>query len=349
MAIRPSDNPVPVAFFLAPDFSMMAFAAAIEPLRAANRLSGRQLFAWQLVSGDGAPVIASNGIPVAPQAPIAALGRIDMLIVCAGIEGPQRVKHDPAILHHLRRLACHGTMVGAISSGSFLLAEAGLLAGKRCTVHWEYAEDLRARHPQLNLTQELYVIDGQVFTCSGGTAALDMMLHFVTAVGGTELALGVAEQFIHPHIRAREEHQRLDLRTRYGIRNPKLIAAVRLMEGSLDEPLDMEEIARRAHLSARQIERLFRKYLASSPKGFYLGLRLARARTLLRSTTSPLRMIALECGFASPSHFSNAYKRAYGIPPTQEQRLFSARGGGQPTLQRAPARLQRRKTAETQG
>ncbi len=328
---------------------MMAFAAAIEPLRAANRLSARQLFAWQLVSADGTPVTASNGIPVATQAPIAEVGRVDMLVVCAGMEAPPRVKSAPAIVHHLRRLACHGTMVGAISSGSFLLADAGLLAGRRCTVHWEYAEDLRARHPQLNLTQELYVIDGEVFTCSGGTAALDMMLHFVTTVGGTGLALGVAEQFIHAPIRSREEQQRLDLRVRYGIRNPKLIAAVRLMEGSLDEPLDMEEIARRAHLSARQIERLFRKYLDSSPKGFYLGLRLARARTLLRSTASPLRMIALECGFASPSHFSNAYKRAYGIPPTHEQRLFSARGGGQPTLQRAPARLEPRKTVESQG
>ena len=114
---------------------MMAFAAAIEPLRAANRLSGRQLFSWQLVSAEGTPVTASNGIPVATQAAVGALGRIDMLVVCAGMEEPHRVKYDPAVLHHLRRLACHGTMVGAISSGSFLLADAGLLAGKRCTVH----------------------------------------------------------------------------------------------------------------------------------------------------------------------------------------------------------------------
>lgn len=347
MAIRSSDNPVHIAFLLVPDFSMMAFAAAIEPLRAANRLSERQLFSWQLISADGAPVTASSGIPVATQAAIAGLGKTDMLVVCAGV-GAHRMHHDRAILHHLRRLASHGATVGAISSGSFLLADAGLLAGKRCTVHWEYAEDLVARHPELSLTQELYVIDGDVFTCSGGTAALDMMLHFVATVGGTALALSVAEQFIHPHIRAREEHQRLDMRARYGIRNPKLVAAVQVMERSLDEPLDMEEVARRAHLSTRQLERLFRKYLSASPKGFYLSLRLARARTLLRSSASPLRMIALECGFASPSHFSNAYKRAYGIPPTQEQVLFSARSGGQPTLQRTPTRVQSRKTAEPQ-
>ena len=347
MAIRSSDNPVRIAFFLTPLFSMMAFAAALEPLRSANRLSGRELFRWQLVSADGAPVTASNGIPVQTDGALAGLGKLEMLVVCSGLE-THRIKHQPAVLHQLRRLARHGTMVGAISSGSFMLADAGLLAGHRCTVHWEYAEDLRARHPQLQVTQELYVIDGDVFTCSGGTAALDMMLHFVGAVGGVELALNVAEQFIHPHIRAQEEQQRLDLHTRYGIRSPQLITAIRLMEGSLDEPLDMEEIARRAHLSARQIERLFRKYLGSSPKGFYLGLRLARARTLLRSTASPLRMIALECGFTSQSHFSNAYKRAYGIAPTHEQRLFAVRGGRQPPLQRTPLGLQARKAAETE-
>lgn len=344
MASGTSDNPVRVAFFLTPLFSMMAFAAAIEPLRQANRLSARELFRWQLVSADGAPVLASNGIAVQAGTALAALAKADMLVVCAGLDAHQ-IKHDAAILHHLRRLARHGTRVGAISGGSFILADAGLLAGRRCTVHWEYAEDLRARHPQLQVTQELYVIDGEVFTCSGGTAALDMMLHFVGTVGGIGLALSVAEQFLHPHIRAREEHQRRDLRTRYGIGNPKLLTALRLMEGALDEPLEIEEIARRAHLSARQIERLFRKYLSASPKGFYLGLRLARARTLLRSTASPLRMIAVECGFASQSHFSNAYKRAYGIAPTHEQRLFAARSG-QPPLTRTPIGLQVRKSTE---
>jgi transcriptional regulator GlxA family with amidase domain len=341
----PSEKPVRIAFFLVPHFSMMAFAAAIEPLRSANRAAGRPLFEWLLASADGEPVPASNGIPVAVRGCLDQLGKLDMAIVCAGLE--TQVEHHPKILHDLRRLSRHGVMVGAISSGSFILAEAGLLTGRRCTVHWEYADALRARFPDLQVTQELYVIDRDVFTCSGGTAALDMMLHFVAETAGAELALGVAEQFIHPHIRNQEDHQRLELHARYGIDNPKLIHVISLMEGALDEPLDVGEIAKRAKISTRQVERLFREYMGSSPKTFYLGLRLARARTLLRHTLSPLRVIALECGFESTSHFCHAYKRVHGIPPTYERHSLGGQTRrGQPPLPRLPIRLELGKPSE---
>ncbi|HEX5209718.1 MAG TPA: GlxA family transcriptional regulator [Steroidobacteraceae bacterium] len=332
MALRSSDKPYRIAFFLVPRFSMMAFAAGIEPLRSANRLSGTRLFEWHLVSADGSPVEASNGISVATQGPLAQLDKIDMIIVCAGLEAPE-VERNIKLHHQLRRLARHGAIIGAISSGSFLLAETGLLAGRRCTVHWEYLEAFRARYPELDVTEDLYVIDRNVFTCSGGTAALDMMVHFVSQVAGTRLALGVAEQFIHPQVRTQEEQQRLDLHARYRIENPKLIQVISLMEQTLDEPMELREMARRADISVRQVERLFREQLGSSPKAFYLDLRLAKARTLLRRTLGSLRTIALECGFGSPSHFCHAYKRRYGIPPTHERRSFTgADGAGQPSL-----------------
>ena len=332
MTLESSGRPVRIAFFLVPRFSMMAFAAGIEPLRSANRLSGARLFEWQLVSADGSPVEASNGIAVATQGSLAELGKADMIIVCAGLEAPE-VERNIKLHHQLRRLARHGTLIGAISSGSFLLAEAGLLAGRRCTVHWEYLEAFRARYPDLDVTEELFVIDRNVFTCSGGTAALDMMVHFVSQVAGSRLALGVAEQFIHPQVRTQEEQQRLDLHARYRIENPKLIQVISLMERTLDEPMELRDMARRANISVRQVERLFREHLGSSPKTFYLDLRLAKARTLLRRTLGSLRTIALECGFGSPSHFCHAYKRRYGIPPTHERRSFTgADGAGQPSL-----------------
>jgi AraC family transcriptional regulator, glycine betaine-responsive activator len=338
VAVKRSEHPVRIAFFLVPQFSMMSFAAAIEPLRSANRAAGRPLFEWLLASAHGEPVIASNGIPVAVSGPLHQVEKPDMVIVCAGLETPTY----PRVYPHLRRLSRHGVLVGAISSGPFILAEAGLLNGRRCTVHWEYTDALRTKYPQLQVTQELYVIDRDVFTCSGGTAALDMMLHFVAQVAGAEVALGVAEQFIHAQIRKQEDHQRLELHARYGIDHPKLIQAIALMESALDEPLDVAEIARRTSISTRQIERLFREHLSSSPKAFYLGLRVAKARTLLQHTLSPLRMIALECGFESTSHFSHAYKRVYGIPPTHERRSRagqSSAGNGQPTLPRLPVSL----------
>jgi len=332
MTLESAGKPVRIAFFLVPRFSMMAFAAGIEPLRSANRLSGTRLFEWQLVSADGSPVEASNGIAVATQGSLAELVKADMIIVCAGLEAPE-VERNIKLHHQLRRLARHGTLIGAISSGSFLLAESGLLAGRRCTVHWEYLEAFRARYPELEVTEDLFVIDRNVFTCSGGTAALDMMVHFVSQVAGSRLALGVAEQFIHPQVRTQEEQQRLDLHVRYRIENPKLIQVISLMERTLDEPLELRDMARRANISVRQIERLFREHLNASPKTFYLDLRLAKARTLLRRTLGSLRTIALECGFGSPSHFCHAYKRRYGVPPTHERRSSAgADGAGQPAL-----------------
>lgn len=346
MALGSSSKPVRIAFLLVPRFSMMGFAAGVEPLRSANRLSGTQLFEWQLVSADGKPVVASNGIAVATQGSLADLGKVDMVIVCAGLEAPE-VEHSSKVHHQLRRLARHGALVGAISSGSFLLAEAGVLTGRRCTVHWEYLEAFRARYPQLEVTEDLYVIDRNVFTCSGGTAALDLMVHFISQVAGSKLALAVAEQFIHPQVRTQEEQQRLDLHARYRIENRKLIQVISLMEGALDEPMELREMARRANISVRQIERLFREHIGASPKTFYLDLRLAKARTLLRRTLDSLRTIALECGFGSPSHFCHAYKRRYGIPPTHERRSFAvADGARQPATPRRPVRLQTRKPAE---
>jgi AraC family transcriptional regulator, glycine betaine-responsive activator len=316
---KATGEPLRLAFLLVPQFSMMAFSAALEPLRAANRLSGCRLFEWQLTSLDGEPVLASNGIPVGVHAALDELGKLDMLILCVGLD-PLQFGRSHHIHHVLRRLACHGCRIGGVSAGSFVLADAGLLADRRCTVHWEYADLFRSRHPRVELTDELYVIEQDVFTCSGGTAALDMMLHFVSEVADTQLALGVAEQFIHPYIRRQEDRQRMQRHARYGIASPKLAEIIRLMESAVEEPVDVGDIAKRVAISTRQVERLFREHLDTSPKLFYLRLRVARAQTLLRQTLHPIREVAIECGFSSTSHFSNAYKRVFGLAPTRERR-----------------------------
>jgi transcriptional regulator GlxA family with amidase domain len=308
-----------IAFLLVPQFSMMAFSAAIEPLRSANRMSGLQLFEWQLTSVDGKEVMASNEICVAVHRPLSELRKIDMLVVCAGLE-PMQFGRNHGIHHQLRRLARHGSMMGAISTGAFILAEAGLLAGRRCTLHWEYADLFKSRYPTLEVSRDLYVVDRGVFTCSGGTAALDLMLHFIGEASSPGIAVAVAEQFIHPQIRQQDDKQRLDTHTRYGIDSPKLAEAIRLMEAAVENPLDMRQISARVGISSRQVERLFREQIGTSPKTFYLKLRLARARALLRQTVDPILGIALDCGFGSTSHLYHAYKRVFGIAPTEERR-----------------------------
>jgi transcriptional regulator GlxA family with amidase domain len=309
---------VRLGFLLFPQFSMMAFSAALEPLRSANRLLGREYYQWVIVSADGDAVVASNGIPIAAQAAFSAVEGIDLLLVCIGLD-PLQVQAYPGLRGRLRQLASRGCQVGGVSGGPFLLAEAGLLDGRRCTVHWEYSDFFAARYPRAKLQQDVFVVDRGVFTCSGGTAALDMTLHFIREHHGSDLAMSVAEQFIHPRIREQGDRQRMAVHTRYRITSPKLAEAIELMEQALADPPGLGDIAQRVELSARQVERLFQRHIGTSPSEFYLSLRLARARTLLRDTSQSVRAIAAECGFKSTSHFSSSYRRAYARRPTDER------------------------------
>ncbi len=313
-----TSTPIRIAFVLAPQFPMLAFAAALDPLRVANRLSERPLFEWLLASVDGRPVMASNGIPVEVQATLDALHDIDLVVVCVGLE-PLQFGRQHKIHHQLRRLAHHGAVIGAISCGTFVLAEAGLLNGRRATVHWEYDELFRKRYPSLQTSHELFIFDRDVFTCCGGTAALDMMLHLVRETFGKQLAQDVAEQFIYPRIRDEEEAQRAAIQNRYAVASPRLAQIIEMMESTLDEPVPLCEIAIKVGISTRQIERLFKEQMDIGPSMFYLKRRLERARTLLRQTLLPIREVAVECGFGSTAHFSNAYKKSFGLPPTQER------------------------------
>ncbi len=268
--------------------------------------------------------MASYAVPIAAHEPLEQLAKVDIVVVCAGLE-PLQFGRNHKIHHHLRRFARHGALVGAISSGAFVLADAGVLAGRRMTVHWEYADLFRSRYPTLKLSRDLYVFDRDVFTCSGGTTALDMMLHFVSEACGPKLALAVAEQFIHPRIRREEEEQRTEIQARYAIDSPRLVQIVEMMEAALEVPLPMRDIAQRVGISARQVERLFREQLGVWPTTFYLQRRLERAKALLRQTLHPIREAAVECGFGSTAHLSHAYKKVFGLAPTQERLRAASR------------------------
>lgn len=317
------DRPVRLAFLLLPQFSMMAFSAALEPLRAANRLAATQLYDWRLVSNDGQPVMASNGIAITVNDSRETLVQPDLLVACVGLE-PLDAATNPQLRGWLRRLSGHGCQVGGISGGAFLLAEAGLLDGRRCTVHWEFAEQFAARYPRTRLVPDLFVADEGAFTCSGGTAALDLMLHFIREHHGAEMAVAVAEQFIHPRIRDHGDRQRMTPDQRYGLLPSKLATIVEHMEANLAEPLELTVLAANAELSTRQVERLFRKHLGSAPAVFYMELRLQQARHLLRETARPVRTIALDCGFGSSSHFCHAYRRHHGHSPMRERKAALA-------------------------
>lgn len=313
----PKELPQQIAFLLIPNFSMIAVTTAIEPLRLANRASGRELYAWHLFSPDGKPVTASNGIALAAEGPVEGTGNFGTVILCSGIDA--HLYKDRNVFAQLRKLDRKGADIGALCTGTHVLARAGLLDGYRCTVHWENLAALTEDFPAIEATEELFEIDRNRFTCAGGTAALDMMLNMIARQHGYELAAAVADQFMHERIRDEHDQQRMALSARLGVHHPKLMSVIRLMGEHLEEPLDRAKLAKSAGLSSRQLERLFRKYLNRSPARYYVELRLNRARLLLLQTNMPIIDVALACGFVSASHFSKCYRDFFGKTPRHER------------------------------
>ena len=328
--VRP---PYVVGFYLVPAFPMMAFAAAIEPLRSANRLRGEPLFDWRLYSRDGAPVQASNGVDISVHGVLDDVAVVDLLLVCAGTRDAGA--GDTGLIRWLRASTRRGVAIGGISLGAYALARAGLLDGRRCALHWESLADFAEQFPRIRATSQIFAVDGNRRTCGGGTAALDMMLHLISERDGRALANDVSEQFIHPRIRGTHDPQRMTIHTRIGVANEKLIAAIDRMEAASDEPRAVRTIAAEVALSPRQLERLFAKYLHTSPSRYGLQRRLARARAMLLETTKPILDVAVACGFASASHFSRCYRAAYGHRPSDERAALPVRAS--PRNPSAPA------------
>ncbi|MBV9635226.1 MAG: GlxA family transcriptional regulator, partial [Methylobacteriaceae bacterium] len=335
MTRRSGEEPAVLGFALVPNFSMIAFASALEPLRLANRVSREEIFRWRLYSPDGRPVNASNGVAVTVDGAYSDMADLRDVVVCGGID-VQKINHG-ALIARLRKLASQGVSIGAVCTGPFILAQSGLLDGYRCTIHWENYDSFREQFPHLEVTQELYEIDRNRFTCAGGTAAIDMMLKVIsTTTQDHEVAALVTDELIHHRMRDSNERQRMELRSRLGVAHPKLLAVVAEMEKRLERPATCAQLAKRAGLSPRQLERLFQKYIGSTPTRYYLGVRLDRARHLLLQTSIPILSVGIACGFVSASHFSKCYSEHFRRMPSDERR-GSSRGARTGPAGKVPA------------
>ena len=318
MNIRPEISGThTVGFLMVPNFSMIAFASAIEVLRLANYVTGAKLFAWKLYSADGEPVASSNGVEVSVDGSYRDVGPMPEIIVCAGLD-VQKYDHS-ALIAQLRRLAFYGVSIGAVCTGTYVLARAGLLDGHRCAIHWENYDAFREEFPEIDVTQELFEIDRNRFTCAGGTAAVDMVLALVTAKKGASVAALITDEMIHHRMRDSHERQRMELRARLGVSHPKLLAVIAEMDKRLEQPLSCAQLAKLVKLSPRQLERLFQRYLDTTPTRYYLGMRLNRARHLIRQTSMPILSVGLACGFVSASHFSKCYSEFFKHTPSEER------------------------------
>lgn len=309
-------DPERIGLLLVPGFSAMAFFSAVEPLRVANRLAGRALYAWRIYALQGETVEASNGMRIVADAVLGS-ERPPTLIICSGFV-PQRAE-TRATLALLRRFARTGVRLGALDTGAHVLARAGLLDDARVSIHWEAAPAFREEFPNIEVTGELFEVHDRIFTCAGGTAALDLMLAMIAARHGMSFASAISEQFIHDRVRSSSDHQRMELSARLQVRNPKVLQAIELMEANIEHVLDVGALARAVAVTRRQLERLFIATLGESPARYYRDLRLARARHLLRQTSLSVVQVAVATGFNSGSALSRSYRERYDRSPTDDR------------------------------
>ena len=306
-----------IGFLLLCDYSMIALASAVEPLRMANQLSGRELYSWYLLSRDGESVIASDGMKVAVDSAISDAPEMDTLIVAGGINITKN--YSKVELTWLRGLASKNVVLGSICTGAYVREDAGLLNGDDCRAHWEYIAPLQEAFPKVNCNRKLFTHDRNRLTCSGGGAPMDMMLYIITLQHGRALSGAISDMFVCDRVRSQGDQQKVPLRHLLSTAQPKLVEIVELMEANIEEPIELDELASFVSVSRRQLERLFHRYLNCTPSRYYLRLRLDRARQLLKQTTLSIIEVSSACGFVSTPHFSRCYRKYIGFSPREDR------------------------------
>jgi transcriptional regulator GlxA family with amidase domain len=286
-------------------------------------MAGQALYEWQVVGEGGKTATCSAGIEFKLDGDLGETSRDDTIVLCGGIDVAGAT--TKTLLNWLRREARRGVSMGGLCTAGHSLAKAGLLNGKKATIHWENQDSFIEEFEDVTLTKSVFVVDGKTFTTAGGTASIDLMLKFIADDHGEELASAVADQLIYTTIRTDQDTQRLSVPTRIGVRHPKLSSVIQMMEQHIEEPISPSLLAKKVGMSTRQLERLFRRYLNRSPKRYYMELRLQKARNLLMQTDMSVINVALACGFTSPSHFSKCYRAQYNTTPYRERGAHAAR------------------------
>jgi transcriptional regulator GlxA family with amidase domain len=304
---------IEVVVVVLPESSIMSLASVLDPMRAANRVAGRPVFRWRLLSGDGQAVMLTCGIPIPVDGRFSLPLAGDLLLVIGGFNLDRHV--GKRFLAALQECARHFDIVAGIESGCWLLGRSGLLNGRKATAHWEELEDFSQTFPALTVIGDRFVMDGKYWTSGGASPTFDMMLHLITERLGPALALDVASIFVYDQMHSPTDVQPFVSLGRIEARDPELAGAIRLMERTLERPMTVAALARRLAISSRKLELLFARGLSISPGAYYLRLRLQVSHRLVRDSGIPMRDIALRCGFDSLSAFSRAYRREYGASP----------------------------------
>ncbi|MEX0364533.1 MAG: GlxA family transcriptional regulator [Ruegeria sp.] len=317
--LQPEHRALKTGVLVLDECNTLSFAAAVDPMRAANRLADRPAFDWDYVTATDKPAWLTSGLTV-PGVPLARFEDCDLLIVVAGF---QLARHaTPSLLAGLRRIAATGATLAGIDGGPWLLAEAGLLDQHSATTHWEDLDNFSNRFPDITVLRDRFTISGNRLTSGGAMPAIEMMLHIISARHGAGFAARVSGLFLYDGAPAPTKPQS---RTGAPHRHNALTAkANALMEAARDEPLPLTQIADTLGTSPRTLQQQFRLRLNTTPQDHYLQLRLAEARRLVADTDMSLMDVALATGFTSQSSFARAFRTAHGLSARdlrQEQTL----------------------------
>lgn len=310
---------IQLLILVTPSFNLAATTAFIDPFRAANYLEGLTRFRWVLASAPGGPCVASNGLVVETQ----KLGDIQSdpfdIVVMSASWTPETGR-TPQLLASLRKWARAGSIIGALDTGAFILADAGLLSGRRATVHYEHIDAFKELHGDIDVAEDIFVRDEKRFTCCGGIASADMALHIIRESSGDALANAAARYIFHPSLRPAGTSQNPAGTEPLGSHVPDAIRqAIVVMEQHLENALSIPEICIKVRISHRQLDRLFLRYVGKSPAIYYRDIRLDRARGFVTQTDMLMSEIAIASGFASQVHFSRAYRERFGLSPRTDR------------------------------
>ncbi len=313
MLFEASTDPLDVSVLILPQSSMMSVASTIDPMRAANRYARQELFRWTIASLDAKAVTLSCGLPIPADLAIGETGHYDLLVIIAGFEQDKWVDREG--LAQIRKLARRFKWVGAVEAGPWIMARAGLLAGKAATVHWEDLEDFAQTYHDIEVKADRFVIDKRTFTTGGASPTFDLMLHLIRQRYGYPVALEVASAFIYDQARQQSDAQPFVSLGQLPQHDPLVAAAIRIMENAIEAPVPVPAIARRLKIPSRTFEHRFKKAIGTPPGTYFLQLRLQVARRMVINTGLPVYEIAVRAGFNSISAFSRIFKQHYGVSP----------------------------------
>ena len=301
-------------------FSQLCLASFIEPLRIANKAAGKTIFEWRLLSETGNSVQAATGECLSVQGDISTITSAQLmnsdfgaLVVCSGDDWQPR----PCLLltRLLRSARRNSTPIYTLGSAAWMMAQLGLPNELRCTIHWRQKAAFSETFAHLDVSDQLFVSDGNLTTCAGEFAAFDLIIELIRRRCGEALVRTVCSHLLADNWRRGTQPQSAPLGLKYACANEKLILAIRLMEANLEETLRLDTLAAEVNLSRRQLERLFEQYLSQSPSNYYRKLRLGKARQLLEYTNQPVFMISVACGFTSAAHFSKCFRAEFRCSP----------------------------------